>query len=245
MTEIGETESVTCPQCDEKFEKLGVHWARGSCDYPTPDSQIDEILTGLFMGDGSLAAHDSENPYMRWNNTNKEFLDHVDSLMDWLTTGVRLKKTAETSAEQTIERNHTDWDYDPDNFEAIYGTRTRRLPYFRKFKEWYEDSQKRYPSDLELTPTVAKYWYVSDGTLNWMRQSSVRVVFACQNESDRPEYITSLFNSVGFDVKQNKHMYYLSVEDSEQFLEWVGEPVPGFEYKWEIESRETYEYLKR
>ena len=61
------------------------------------------------MGDGSLAAHDSENPYMRWNNTNVEFLEFLDEKLGWLTTGVRLKKTAEQAACQRLERN-PEWD---------------------------------------------------------------------------------------------------------------------------------------
>jgi len=43
------------------------------------------------MGDGNLAAHHSNNPYMRWNNVNKTFLEYLDSELGWLTTGVRLK----------------------------------------------------------------------------------------------------------------------------------------------------------
>jgi len=244
MEEKGEMQRAVCPQCGQEFKKLGLHWARGSCDYPKPDAHTDQILTGLFMGDGSLAAHDSENPYMRWNNTNREFLDHVDSLMGWLTTGVRLKKTAEESAAETIERDRAGWDLNPENFNAIYGTRTRRLPYFRKFRRWYDETQKRYPDSLELTPTVAKYWYASDGTVNWMREYSARVVFTCQNEADRASFIFDLFEDAGFDISQNEHMYYLGVEDSRRFLDWMGDPIPGYEYKWEIESRERYKRLK-
>jgi hypothetical protein len=244
MVEKGHTDQAECPQCGQTFKKLGLHWARGSCDYPKPDSEATEILTGLFMGDGSLAAHDSENPYMRWNNINREFLQHIDTTLGWLTTGVRLKKSAETVAKQTIERDRNGWNLNSENFNAIYGTRTRRLPYFRKFNRWYNDTQKRYPESLELTPTIAKYWYAGDGTVNWMREYSARVVFACQNESDRPDFIRKLFTEAGFEVRQNRHMYYLSVDESKRFLQWMGDPVPGYEYKWEIESRPEYEQLK-
>ena len=144
-----------CPDCGDSFEKVGLHWSRGSCNYPTPDGGVDDILTGLYMGDGSLAAHDSKNPYMRWNNTNKRFLEYVDSRLRWLSTGVRLRKSAEESAQQRLDRDQEGWTVDPENFNPIYATRTRRLPYFRKFKRWTETSQKRYPDDLDLTPTVA------------------------------------------------------------------------------------------
>lgn len=233
-----------CPGCGEKFVKLGVHWARSGCDYPVPSESIDEVLTGLYMGDGSLAAHGSDNPYMRWNNTNKPFLELLDEKLGWLTTGVRLKKDAQQAANERLSRN-PDWKMDAGNFDAIYGTRTRRLPYFRKYESWTSSGQKRYPEELELTPTVAKYWYVSDGTVNWMRSYSARVVFACQNERDRPEFICNLFRQAGFEANQNLHMFYLSVEDSKRFLSWIGQSVPGFEYKWELTSRKRYERLRK
>lgn len=232
-----------CPDCGDSFEKVGLHWSRGSCNYPTPDDRVDDILTGLYMGDGSLAAHDSKNPYMRWNNTNKKFLEYVDSRLKWLSTGVRLKKSAEESAQQRLDRNQEGWTVNPENFNPVYATRTRRLPYFRKFKRWTEASQKRYPDDVELTPTVAKYWYASDGTVNWMRTHSARIAFACRNEQDREQFMLNLFDKSGFEVKRNNHMYYLSVRESEAFLDWMGSPVPGFEYKWEIDSRKRYEKL--
>lgn len=232
-----------CPDCGDSFEKIGLHWSRGSCNYPTPDGGVDDILTGLYMGDGSLAAHDSKNPYMRWNNTNKRFLEYVDSRLRWLSTGVRLRKSAEESAQQRLDRDQEGWTVDPENFNPIYATRTRRLPYFRKFKRWTETSQKRYPDDLDLTPTVAKYWYASDGTVNWMRTHSARIAFTCRNEQDRERFMLSLFDRAGFEAKRSKHMYYLSVRESEDFLDWMGSSVPGFEYKWEIGSRKHYEKL--
>lgn len=235
--------TAECPQCGTEFEKLGTHWSRGSCDYPKPSSEFQEVLTGIYMGDGNLATHHSNNPYMRLNNVNKVFLEYLDSKLGWLTTGVRLKKTADQSAQQRLERDEDGWTVNPENYNAIYGTRTRRLPYFRKYEQWTSTGQKRYPDSLELTPTIAKFWYVSDGTINWMRKYSARLVFACRNEQDRPDFIQDLFVKAGFEVKPNKHMFYLDVEESSRFLQWLGSPVPGFEYKWEIESRKRYDKL--
>jgi hypothetical protein len=165
--------------------------------------------------------------------------------LGWLTTGVRKKKSADQAAKERMERDDVTWELTKENFNAIYGTRTRRLPYFRKFLNWSDGEQKRYPDNLELTPAITKFWYVSDGTVNWMRDYSARVAFACQNEQDRPTYIRDLFSQAGLEVKRNQHMYYLSVEESRQLLEWMGDPVPGYEYKWEIDSRENYESLFR
>lgn len=154
------------------------------------------------------------------------------------------KKSSKQAAAERMGRDDADWNAEPANFNAVYGTRTRRLPYFQKFEEWSDGTQKRYPDTLELTPTVAKYWYAGDGTVNWMRKYSARIVFACQNEQDRADFIVELFSDSGFEIKQNRHMYYMSVDESKRFLDWMGEPIPGYEYKWEIESRQRYETLK-
>lgn len=238
------TESGTCPSCGRVFERLGTHWARSDCEYPTPSAETDEILTGIFMGDGNLASHDSENPYLRWNNINKRFMDFLHDKLKPITTSVKVHKTAKESHEYNEKREDKDWTVNPENYNDIYLTRTRRLPYFQKFKDWYTESGKRFPETLELTPLITKYWYVCDGTVNWMRDYSAKVQFTSRNEQDREQFIIDLFDQAGFTVKRNQHMYYLSVRESESILDWMGDPLPGFEYKWEIDSRTKYEQKK-
>lgn len=196
------------------------------------------------MGDGSLASHDSENPYMRWSNVNRNFMEFVYGKLKPITTSLKVKKTARESYRYNEKRDDRDWPVHPEKYNDIYIIRTRRLPYFRRFKNWYTEDGKRFPDDLELTPVIAKYWYVCDGTVNWMRNYSAKIQFTSRNESGREEFVTELFERAGFTIQKNRHMYYLSVDESESMLEWMGSPPPGFEYKWEIESRSTYEKKK-
>lgn len=238
------TKDEVCPSCERQFKRLGTHWARSDCEYPVPSAETDEVLTGIFMGDGNLAAHHSENPYLRWNNVNKRFMDYVHEKLKPITTSVKLRKTAEESHEYNENRSDRNWTVNPENYNDIYLTRTRRLPYFRKFKDWYTEDGKRFPDTLELTPTIAKYWYVCDGTVNWMRNYSAKVQFTSKNEADREEFIIDLFDRAGFTVKRNRHMYYFSVSESKSILDWMGAPLPGFEYKWELDSRSKYHQKK-
>lgn len=233
-----------CPSCQQEFSRLGLHWGRSDCPYPFPSPVEDMIFTGLLMGDASLATHDSPNPYLRWNNTNFQFMNHVHNKLSPLTTGVTVHRTAEESASYNQLRTDRDWPVNPDLYNTIYLTRTRRIPYFNKYKQWYTKTGKRFPTDLKLTPTIAKYWYVCDGTVNWMRKYSSKIQFTSRNEQDREQYIVDLFSKVGFRPKRNRHMYYFSTEESVDVLRWMGDPLPGFEYKWELSSRTKYRRLK-
>jgi len=181
---------------------------------------------------------------MRWNNVNRRFMEFVDEKLKPITTGITVRKTARESYEYNEKREDRDWPVHPEEYNDIYLTRTRRLPYFRRFKDWYTQDGKRFPDNLELTPVITKYWYVCDGTVNWMRDYSAKIQFNSKNESGREGFITELFDRAGFTIQRNRHMYYLSVDESESMLEWLGNPPPGFEYKWEIESRSTYEKKK-
>jgi hypothetical protein len=35
-----------------------------------------------------------------------------------------------------------------------------------------------------------------------------------------------------------------AIQQSSSFLDWMGNPPPGFEYKWVLDSRERYDRLK-
>lgn len=50
-----ESEKVTCPDCDEEFTHLGIHWARSKeCDYPILALSEEAVLDGLMFAGGSL-----------------------------------------------------------------------------------------------------------------------------------------------------------------------------------------------
>jgi len=118
-----------------EFEKLGTHWSRGNCDYPEPDSEFQEVLTGIYMGDGNLAAHHSNNPYMRWNNVNKTFLEYLDSELGWLTTGVRLKNCRPIRS-TTTQNGMKMAGLLIQKIITLFTEHELETSYFRRYKQW-------------------------------------------------------------------------------------------------------------
>lgn len=123
------------------------------------------------------------------------------------------------------------------NYNDLHGLRTCSHPQLNELREWYATGRKRYVEDLTMTPTIAKMWYVCDGWLAKDEQSTdrPRAAFKVSNESDRPEYLVRLFESAGFHAYHSHKHVMVSAHETLQFLDWMGDPPRGFEYKWDYE----------
>ena len=236
---------ATCPSCGERFERLGLHWWHGTCPYPDIDKGRREILTGLLMGDGSIPRPSGGNsPVFRLPMTNRRFLRWFDDRMGILTTGVSMKKTAAELAENNRKTGFSP-DAKTENYHDMHTVWSRTNPFFEDLRRrWYPDGSKRFPADLALTPTLAKFWYVSDGYLDVGRWGRPRIEIKARNESDRSDFLVSLFREVGFDPTFKRNELRFDCDDTEALVEWMGDPPTGFEYKWAVDSRERYRMLK-
>jgi hypothetical protein len=76
---------------------------------------------------------------------------------------------------------------------------------------------------------VLKMWYISDGSLQ-----NGGPILTVWNESDRHEFILSLFEDIGLSVtwQNSNNDVYIRKKSQDDFFDYIGEPVPGFEYKW-------------
>lgn len=205
-----------CPTCGKERERLGLHFTQGPCGHPKLSPYKRDLLRGMLMGDGT-AEKQSGNRYARFSvdMVSREFLEWLDGQLEWLSTGVT-----------EIPR-----DYDSVR-QQQYRLRTRTHPFLDTLRTWYDSGKKRWPDDLELTPTITKMWYVCDGTFNTYNSSS-NAVFYAVNEEDRPEYVTGLFEDVGFNASYyGNGQFTLDVQSSQNVLDWMGDAPPDFEYKW-------------
>jgi len=236
------SEKVTCPNCEGEYIHIGQHWSKGSvCSEPEMPMYIKEILKGVLMGDGCLSFSERDkNPSMRIAMTNKEYLDFLKGEIKPFSTSVSLKKTAEESA-----KDNRKYGFRPkascENYSDIYELRTRNLRQLSCFVDWYSET-KQFPSDLELTPTSLKHWYVCDGHYS-LKQDSKRgsIVISLNNESSNKQKIKSYFRKINIQFdnwriyegenKTNAAIVF-NADKSEQLFEYMGEPLPGFKYKW-------------
>jgi len=190
------------------------------------DKYINDVITGLMMSDASATKNtDTRNTQIQIEMVNKEFLEYIRNILGPLATDVKTyTKTnkTENEGEFTIE---------------VYKLRTRRLKSFNKYRDdWYINNEKIFPvKDIELNPTILKMWYVGDGDIStdkrWNIKHYARITSV--NEFNRKENINNLFNSLSFEPNWNDGpRFTFGLEGSKEFWKYIGEPTPGYEYKW-------------
>lgn len=210
--------------------------------------QFEELFTGLLMGDASIDATSGRSPCLHLRMTNCSFLEWLDNRLGALTTGVRRYCTAAEAAEHARQTGFRP-NANAKNYRDVYDLRTRRHPWFDRLAEWYTTGVKTFPSDLTLTPTVTKMWYVCDGGLVMTKAhtSPGYPFIKSKNEMDRSTFLLDLFESIGFSPRFDEYNVNLvfSRGESDSFLEWIDEPPPGFEYKWETDQYDAYKRYKQ
>jgi hypothetical protein len=242
---MGDTE---CPGCGDSYERLAQHWAMSAdCSYPPLDRRRHEILSGLLMGDATVHNPPSAaNPRMEVHSVNSRFLEWIDEQLAWLSNTVTLRRTSdeirEANRSSALER-FASVDYE---IRDQYLLTTRRHTELNRYAEWYTEEQKRFPEDLRLQPITLKLWYVCDGNLLWGTKGHTRpqVWISAYNEKDREAFVRGLFDPTPITPTFHEGRLMLTSDETEWFFEYVGEPVPGFEYKFETGSKEMYEELK-
>lgn len=227
---------IGCPNCDEFFiSHLGMHWNSNPSHRPEITSRRKEILIGCLMGDGSCSLPElGQNPIMSVTNSNMDFLYLIDEEMGTIGANIVLNKSAEEVAEE--------FDADVEDCKDVYQWISRTHDGFKEFRDWYSTGQKRFPDNLKLTPLILKYWYCGDGTMREEDGPNSRpsLQIGAGNEVDRTGYLEGIFQDIGvsprFNISDGKYGKDMNVcfrvDDSEELWNYMGEPLPGFEYKW-------------
>jgi len=233
--------NVLCEQCGNDYEAIGQHWSMSAdCSHPDISDYKMELLTGMLMGDGCINRC-NKNPFFRTNMIAKPFLEWLDDEFGWLSTGVRLDRTAEEGAKQCRDSGFSP-DANVNNYSDVYRLHSRSHPDLQSLADWYVTGKKVFPEDIELTPTVLKMWYVSDGSYD-NTDSNNYIKIGMSNEIDRRDNIEQLFENVGFEISNwnisvrkrdgsERCEAQFTVEESRRLHEYMGEPPDGFEYKW-------------
>lgn len=220
---------MICNFCDKEFEHIGNHWRYKPDHRPSISDHEMEILTGILMGDGSLY-RGSKNVSFRVGNTNKEYLQSLHRRFKHISSGISLSQTAESISSSGFGSNN------PDNFNNIYLWRTTTHPQLNIFRRWYNDNGKVWPDNIELTSRTLKHWYCCDGSTNsnnWFK-------ITLNNEFENKDKIEKYFTDRGLPTpnrwSEGKDACW-SVENSSLLWEYMGNPIPGFEYKWPEEFK--------
>jgi hypothetical protein len=217
----------TCPDCSSEYEEVGIHLSKSGCSYPKLSEKQKETITGVLMGDGQVMRQGT-NPSIRVRVVKQEYLNYLDSIFPFYGKGVKHIRTPEKSAEMHSPGGSGD----PEKYSDMYSWWTMRSPEFEEFREWYSTGKKVFPEDIELSPTVVKHWYVCDGHYQNSGVSDY-IELSLANEKCNKDKIEKYFSDIGIRVNSwSYHKIRFTVEDSKRLFEYMGDPVPGFEYKW-------------
>lgn len=208
-----------CHLCGNSYTRLSQHWARSKdCSYKKPTVEQYEILTGLVMGDG-FVGRNSKNPYIGATTTNKEYLKLLDSTFPTLSTGVVPVENLSAFDGGSTE-----------NYSKQWAWRSRCNPFFQQYANWYKSGVKVWPSDIEMTPLTLLHLYVGDGCL--VDRRSIKITM--KNEYANKQKVSGYFQSAGLPEPDywNSYSACWNKDGSQVLFEYMGEPLPAFDYKW-------------
>lgn len=228
MTEV-------CPSCGGEYSGVSYHW-RGSPEHRPNFTDIQhQIITGILMGDGSINTT-SSNPRLVCASTTPKYLEYLEEAFGLLSNGVRLRKNPEEAAQQDRDSGFNK-NADAQDYSAKYAFRTKCHPGLGEYAEWYSSGEKEFPDSIDLTPVVLKHWYCGDGTYD-NKNSHNRIRIAMFNEREHKPRIEAMFSKSGLpepDLWNESHKdcsAVWSVKQSSDLFEYMGDPLPGFGYKW-------------
>jgi hypothetical protein len=198
------------------------------------------MITGILMGDGYI--HQSKkNPQLQVEMISPNYLQYVANKFGILGGKVNLYQTASEGAQRNRKTGFRP-NADKVNYSDVYRWYSMAHPELKKFSKWYSTGKKVWPKDIELTPTVLKHWYCGDG--HWRNYKNTNhIVISMSNESEEKEKVSQIFESVGLPSPNNYEIQKrkdgsetcnaaFTVDQSKELWEYMGDPLPDFEYKW-------------
>ncbi len=229
-----------CPTCEGEYQRLATHWT-GSCDPPPLSQSQRELVAGLLLGDGFVGGS-GENKHFQLSTRWRPFARWAFDELDWLSMKV-------------VRRDFLDEHHPPP--AQRYIVRTHAHSDLLAFREWYPDDHNETARRIQhpapevlpsgrLTPRMGRAWHATAGSLAWSnpKYATTRQASFSARDDDRAARVTALLESVGLEPTRVEKRVQLPPKQTTAWLDWIGDPIPGVEYKWAAE-REEYRGLKR
>lgn len=179
-----------------------------------------EILDGLILGDGNIHKKAGKKSVyiFQLSCKHKEFCDHVISVLP--------RELFPISQPYEVVRVRSGKEY------KWYNIASRHDDYIaEQYSRWYPNGTKCIPSDLVITPTVLKYWYLGDGSYS-SRIVSIRCMSFAKEDID--EIVLPQLHKMGLPFKYwSSGSIGLRKRYGWRFFEIIGGcPVDCYRYKW-------------
>lgn len=230
--------SYECYDCGETYQRIGQHWALGSCEPPDLSDKQTEILVGLMMGDGTINRSSKGTIRIEANMTESEYLYYLDSKFPHLSAGVHCVNTADENARRDRESG-----FNPsakaDDYSNTYRWKTVTALTFNMFDNWYDSGEKVWP-ERPFTPTSLKHLYCCDGYRH-TSGSHDNITISMDNEIGESQKVDRMFEDAGLPTPswqiydtgdRTDCTARFTKDDSLTLWNYMGESLPGFSYKW-------------
>lgn len=202
-----------CATCKNYYSSIGKHYQHNRGHEPNITPKQRDIIIGSLMGDASIVSR-HKTPRYRISVTQKDYIDYLSNNLGGLVSNV---------AEESVREDR----------QQRYSLHTISHTGFSDFSDWYSTESKVFPDKINMSPTILKHWYVTDGNKSpEYDYPSIRAY----NEEGNSEKICSYFDDTPLNtVFSSSTLRFPS--SKYEFFNYIGEPLPGFEYKWPNEFR--------
>ena len=233
----------TCHECGNEYKRIATHWSTTDCPYKPFTEKQHEIVKGLLMGDGCLRTT-NKYPHVQMQMTSEKYLLHLSNeIFPTISGRVNMKQTAENSAKSDRKTG-----FNPraktENYSNIYNLTVVSHPELQRYVRWYRTGEKVFPKNLELTPECLKHYFAGDGSLCEGKYARITLC----NEHSNKDKINKMFDNVGLSdfywadrKRKSRSGHHCSIkftlEGTNKFYDYIGEPVPGLEYRWPEDRR--------
>lgn len=203
-----------CPHGCGEYQRLSRHWSMG-CGYPDIPDHRRAAVEGMILGNGGVAGQDNQHAIL--NTTNETFAHWLYDALGWM--GLSLIR----------ETRNGD-----DDREPIYHVRTYTHEGINRYRRWYHGEDRvRPPEDYRLTPRVARVWWACVGGLQWSgAYDSQRTATISALADGRAAWVTRLLQDAGVAPTRVQKRVQWQGSQVDDWLDWIGEPVPGVKHKW-------------
>lgn len=221
-----------CPECGNVYDRIGQHWAFNESHRPDLTDYQKKVVRGLLLGDGCVSTEGgAANSVFIVEMANEAFISWVDDVFGCLSRGYKMSKTAKESHDGW-QQSQMFTDRPPvENFSDLYRTELRPHPYYTDLRSWYSTGRKKYELDT-ITGEEMRMWYVSDGTLDTRSSNRTPFVSITNTVQINDSGFCALFDETPFDVTFSNDKVRIPPRHTEIFFDYIGDPAPGFEYKW-------------
>lgn len=229
-----DVKSIKCPNCGVHCKYISNHWNK--CGEPELSKYQKSILAGLIMSDATVDKSGAMTVY----SSNLDFLQWLSSELSFMAYDPHINDTGDERHKRNIKSG---FDVDRDaNYKDIYCFSVPIHSFTKSLRDWYRSGSKKFPN-ININKNIVKIWYCGDGGLNWSGEKYAYPEIRAINEGNRDNFLEKLFDDTIFSPSSTNGSIRI-YSNADKFLDWLGDPPSGMEYKWENKNRNKYRELK-